>query len=193
MKTFLLCHCHCPQSLSSLLSQLNQSPQISMSLSSTSSVSLYPSFWFLLTLYVFSLIILCSFPVNLLALLLALPLGLWLALFNPVYSIVLQYKQKVLGLKACARIEPHHNWKQIFPVNNAISGFTVWSDILQQKMGWKELRAAVNLPLFYFLLLPFFTSIAQTPSLFPSFACDSFQENVKTLPNYFLLMTSAGD
>ena len=57
---------------------------------------------FLTTSYsLFFLIILCSLPVNWL---LALPLDLWLTLFNPVYN-----KQKALGLKVCAKAESHHN------------------------------------------------------------------------------------
>lgn len=44
---------------------------------------------------------LSSLPVNWL---LALPLDLWLTLFNLVYN-----KQKALGLKVCARAEPCHN------------------------------------------------------------------------------------
>jgi hypothetical protein len=60
-------------------------------------LSIHPPDFFLLSMVSFSL---CSLPVNWS---LALPLDLWLTLFNPVYN-----EQKVLGLKVFARTEPHH-------------------------------------------------------------------------------------
>jgi hypothetical protein len=70
-----------------------------MFLSSTSCVSLYLSSRLLLvSMFFFPLY---SLPVTWL---LALSLDLWLTLFNPIYN-----KQKVLGLKVCARTEQHHN------------------------------------------------------------------------------------
>lgn len=56
-------------------------------------LSLSPSSWIPLTLYV---LFLCSLPVNWL-----LALHLWLTLFNLVYN-----KQNTFGLKGCARAEP---------------------------------------------------------------------------------------
>jgi hypothetical protein len=56
---------------------------------------------------------LCSLPVNWL---LALPLDLWLTLFNPVHN-----KQEALGLKVCARAEPHNNYKQVPPPQEIIT------------------------------------------------------------------------
>jgi len=53
--------------------------------------------------------------------LLSLPLDLWLVLFNPVTV----FKQKALKLKVCTKGELHQNYKQVFPINNTISGFTV--------------------------------------------------------------------
>lgn len=35
----------------------------------------------------------------------------------------------------CASADAYHNEKQVFPVDNAISGFTVWLNTLQQARG----------------------------------------------------------
>lgn len=41
------------------------------------------------------------------------------------------FKQKAIRLKGCVRAEPHHSCKQVPPVNSAISGFTMWSNLQQ--------------------------------------------------------------
>jgi hypothetical protein len=68
----------------------------------------------LVFVFVFSLISLCSLPVNCL---LAVPLDLWLALFNSVYII----QTEISRIKVCAKDVPPYNYKQVFPANNAIS------------------------------------------------------------------------
>jgi hypothetical protein len=68
--------------------------------------------------FVFFSIILDSLPVNWL---LALLLDQWLTLFNPVYTI----QAESSWIKACAKTEPQHNEKQVFPVNSIIQ-FIVW-------------------------------------------------------------------
>ena len=56
---------------------------------------------------------------------LALSLDLWLTLFNPVNN-----KHKALGLKVCVMDEPTTRNRFLWDINT-VSGFTVWSIIVQ--------------------------------------------------------------